>query len=447
MRLADPAAMSPILVLAPTGRDASEIGRVLGGIGLPTRVVGDLASLCEELRPDGGAAAMALVLTEEALAGGTGGLVACLERQPPWSDLPVVVLSAGGHRRGPGERWAVFEGLGNVTLLDRPLHAETLQSAGRAARRARFRQHETRHHLEALRLSAETLEVRVEERTRALEAATAERAAAQERLRQAQKMEALGQLAGGVAHDFNNASAAVLAGVTLLEKRHGGELAAAGPGALRLIAGLRDGAERGATVSRRLLTFSRRDTLHTIDIDPAELLHLLREMLANSLGAGVRVLTEVPAGVPALRADRRQLETVLINLAINARDAMPQGRGEVSFRARAEAVTSHGVPHPAGLAPGQYVGIEAADNGMGMDAVTLSRATEPFFSTKPQDRGTGLGLSMADGFAVQSGGALHIESQRGHGTTVTLWLPQAENHRNATVVPYVEQLSTSPCMG
>ncbi|MDO9713629.1 two-component system sensor histidine kinase NtrB [Paracraurococcus lichenis] len=549
-----------ILVVAPIGRDAAEIGRVLDGMGVATTPCADLAALCDELRLNGGTVTSALVIAEEALARGSDALVACLARQPSWSDLPIMVLTTGGRLQRSGGRWALFEGLGNVTLLDRPLHPETLRSAARNALRARARQYETRRHLEALQLAAETLEARVEDRTRALAAEAAERAraeasyralyqqtpiplhsldaegrllsvsdrwlafigysgrdevvghcitefmteeaarqhreahwprllaeggfndveyrlikrsgeiadvlvsariehdevgrfvrtmaalvditarkraeeklaleaakreAAQERLRQTQKMEALGQLAGGVAHDFNNASAAVLAGIALLEKRHGATFAAAGPGPLRLLAGLRDGAERGAAVSRRLLSFARREALNATNVDPAELLSGLRDMLANALGPGIRMRAEAPAGLPALRADRRQLETVLINLAINARDAMPPEGGEVVFAATPEVVDSS-TEHPAGLQPGRYIRLSIADTGSGMDAATLARATEPFFTTKPADRGTGLGLSMTSGFAEQSGGALRLESEPRRGTTVTLWLPQAE---------------------
>jgi signal transduction histidine kinase len=436
MRPADFSTMGPVLVLAPIGRDAAEIGRILAGMDVPTKTPDGPAIPWKDLLPDGGATVAALLVTEEALAGGSDALVTCLAQQPPWSDLPVVVLTAGGRRRGSEERWALFAGLGNVTLLDRPLHAETLRSAVRAALRARARQHETRRHLEALRLAAETLEARVEERTRALVTEVAERTAAQERLRQAQKMEALGQLAGGVAHDFNNSSAAVLAGITLLEKRYSAALAAAGPGALRLLAGLRDGAERGAAVSRRLLAFSRLERLNATALGPAELLGGLRDMLANALGPGIRVGIEAPPGLPVLQADRRQLETVLINLAINARDAMPSDGGEVTFGAAPEVVAEAGERHVAGLLPGKYVRLWVADTGAGMDAATLARATEPFFTTKPQDRGTGLGLSMAHGFAAQSGGALSLQSELGRGTTVTLWLPQARGAADRATVPF-----------
>ena len=251
----------------------------------------------------------------------------------------------------------------------------------------------------------------------------AERERAEARLHHAQKMEALGQLAGGVAHDFNNSAAVVLAGLALLGKRHGAALAAAGPDAARLLAGLKDGAERGASVARRLLSFARREELRAADIEPAELLDALREVLANALGPGVRVRVEAPSGLPALRADRPGLETTLINLAVNARDAMPGG-GTVVLGAAAEILCQDRA-RDLGLAPGAYVRLWVGDTGVGMDAATLARATEPFFTSKAKDRGTGLGLSMAEGFATQSSGALRIESAPGEGTTVALWLPRA----------------------
>jgi PAS domain S-box-containing protein len=252
----------------------------------------------------------------------------------------------------------------------------------------------------------------------------AERERAEARLHQAQKMEALGQLAGGVAHDFNNSAAVVLAGLTLLEKRHGTALTAAGPAVAHLLVGLKEGAQRGASVARRLLSFARREELRAADIEPAELLNALREVLANALGHSVRVLVEAPTGLPALRADRAQLETTLINLAVNARDAMPTG-GTVTLGAAREDLAPEQAHH-LGLVPGAYLRLSVTDAGSGMDAATLARATEPFFTTKSKDRGTGLGLSMADGFAAQSGGALRIESMPERGTIVTLWLPQAD---------------------
>lgn len=283
--------------------------------------------------------------------------------------------------------------------------------------------------LDAERALREVLEARVAERTAELAEEAIRRAAAQDALRQAQKMEALGQLVGGIAHDFNNALAVVLAGLTLLQKRHRAALEAAGPDAARLLASVREGAERGAVVSQRLLAFARREELRAATLEPAEVLTRLREVLNAALGHTVSVRVDVPPGLPPLHADRAQLETALINLAVNARDAMPGG-GVVVLGA--EAVRAG--PEEAGrlrLPEGAYVRLEVTDTGVGMDAATLVRAPEPFFTTKPKGKGTGLGLAMVDGFATQSGGALQMVSEPGRGTTVYLWLPQAPSASEA----------------
>ena len=288
----------------------------------------------------------------------------------------------------------------------------------------------------ALRELNATLERRVVERTAQLAAEAAARSAAQDRLRHTQKLEALGQLSGGVAHDFNNASAAVLAGIALLEKRHGKAIAAAGPGSAGLLAGLREAAERGAAISRRMLAFARREELRASEVEPTELLRNLRAILANAIGPVVRIAVDAPGALPSLRVDRAQLETTLINLAVNARDAMPEG-GTVTLGAAMEEVAADEPPstrRPA-LPPGQYLRLWVADTGIGMDGEVLHRAAEPFFTTKPRDKGTGLGLSMADGFAVQSGGAMRIDSAPGQGTRVTLWLPCGLEQRPPAPAP------------
>ena len=284
----------------------------------------------------------------------------------------------------------------------------------------------------ALRELNATLERRVVERTAQLAAEAAARSAAQDRLRHTQKLEALGQLSGGVAHDFNNASAAVLAGIALLEKRHGNAIAAVGPGSAGLLAGLREAAERGAAISRRMLAFARREELRASEVEPTELLRNLRAILANAIGPVVRIAVDAPGALPSLRVDRAQLETTLINLAVNARDAMPEG-GTVTLGAALEEVEAGQAPSPQrpALPPGPYLRLWVADTGIGMDGEILHRAAEPFFTTKPRDKGTGLGLSMADGFAVQSGGAMRIESRPGEGTRVTLWLPCGRDQRAA----------------
>jgi signal transduction histidine kinase len=249
------------------------------------------------------------------------------------------------------------------------------------------------------------------------------RLALEERLSQTQKMEALGQLAGGVAHDFNNAAAVVLAGLKLLEKRYGRLLDSGGEDVRRLIAGVREGAERGGSVTRRLLMFSRLDELSARPVDVARLIGELWTFMAGSLPPGVVLATAVPDGLPEALVDPAQLRTVLINLIINARDALGEG-GTVTLGAEPDPVAVNR-PHPSGLPPADYLRLFVADNGCGMDKATLERAVEPFFTTKTPDQGTGLGLSMAHGFAEQSGGAMRLESSPGRGTTVSLWLPLA----------------------
>ncbi|WP_237217045.1 response regulator, partial [Falsiroseomonas oryziterrae] len=215
----------------------------------------------------------------------------------------------------------------------------------------------------------------------------------------------------------------------------------------RLAGMVLEAAERGASVARRLLAFARQGELRAADVDAAALLSDLQEVLGHTLGADIEVRTEVAPGLPSLRADKGQLETVLLNLATNARDAMDDdgGGGVLTLSAQHEVVDASG--HPAGLAPGEYLRLAVADTGAGMDAATLARATEPFFTTKPPGKGTGLGLAMARGFAEQSGGALAIESAPGLGTTVTLWLPRGDGLPQQ--VPVAEDMEASaarpPC--
>ncbi len=262
-----------------------------------------------------------------------------------------------------------------------------------------------------LRRLNETLEARVR-------AEVAAREEAQARLAQAQRMEALGQLAGGVAHDFNNVLQGLAGAIQIIRKRAGNAEAVT-----RLAGMMAESAERGAAITRRLLAFARRVELRAEAIDGTGLLADLHEMLIHTLGRGIAVIIAVEPELPPLWADRGQLETVLVNLATNARDAMPEG-GTLTLRAVAKQV---GEAHPAELAAGLYVQLSVIDTGIGMDAATQARAAEPFFTTKPVGQGTGLGLAMARGFAEQSGGALTIDSACGRGTTITLWLPQADS--------------------
>ena len=260
-----------------------------------------------------------------------------------------------------------------------------------------------------LRRLNEELETRVREEVAAREAAQA-------RLAHAQRMEALGQLAGGIAHDFNNVLQAVQGGARLIEGKPADTARVS-----RLAAMVAEAAERGTAVTRRLLAFSRRADLRAEPLDAAALLAGMREVLAHMLGAGVTIEVAAAPDLPRFLADRGQLETVLVNLATNARDAMA-GQGTLTLAA---APISVGVPaaRTGRLAAGAYLCLTASDTGAGMAPDVLARASEPFFTTKPPGKGTGLGLAMARGFAEQSGGAFAIDSTPGQGTTVCLWFP------------------------
>ena len=267
-----------------------------------------------------------------------------------------------------------------------------------------------------LRCMNEGLEARVREEMAA-------RAAAQARLAHAQRMEALGQLAGGIAHDFNNVMQAVQGGAGLIRRR-----ASDAQTVDHLARMVEEAAERGASVTRRLLAFARRDELRAEAVDLPALLAGVQEVLEHTLGAGIVVRTEAAGAgpLPSLLADKGQLQTVLVNLAANARDAMPRG-GTLTVAAEAESVEPGRPPLQPGLNPGRYVRLAVSDTGEGMPAEVLARASEPFFTTKGVGKGTGLGLAMARGFAEQSGGALAIRSMPGAGTTVTLWLPATQD--------------------
>jgi signal transduction histidine kinase/CheY-like chemotaxis protein len=259
------------------------------------------------------------------------------------------------------------------------------------------------------------INVRLEQRVREEMAA---REAAQQRAAHAERMHALGQIAGGIAHDFNNVLQAVSGGAALIERRPDDV-----ERVLRNARMVLDAARRGAAITSRLLAFSRRGDLRAESVDAAALLTDMAEVLTHTLGGSVVCKVDVPVGMPPLFADRGQLETVLVNLATNARDAMPLG-GTLTLSAESETVLP-GSPHPAGLASGYYVRIVVSDTGGGMDHAVLARVTEPFFTTKEPGKGTGLGLAMAKGFAEQSGGSLSIDSVVGRGTRVSLRLPRA----------------------
>lgn len=259
------------------------------------------------------------------------------------------------------------------------------------------------------KLVEDVLEQRVAE-------AVAQRSRAEEALRQAQKMEAMGQLTGGVAHDFNNLLTPIVGSLDMLQrKKLGGEREQ------RLIAGAAQSAERAKLLVQRLLAFARRQPLQVVAVDSARLVAGMGDLVASTTGPQIKVVVEAPDGLPPAKADPNQLEMALLNLSVNARDAMPDG-GTLRISVRAEQTFAG---HRSGLRPGDYICLSVADTGFGMDDATLARAVEPFFSTKGVGKGTGLGLSMVHGLALQLGGALTIQSRPGLGTNVELWLPQS----------------------
>ncbi|MBB4292107.1 PAS domain S-box-containing protein [Rhizobium leguminosarum] len=252
---------------------------------------------------------------------------------------------------------------------------------------------------------------------------------AREELFQSQKMEAIGQLTGGIAHDFNNLLMAVLGSLEILKKRMPQDLSLTS-----LVDNAMQGAQRGAALTQRMLAFSRRQELHMEPIDVSGLVRGMMDMLSRSLGPLTAIETSFPVRLPTILTDPNQLEMAILNLVVNARDAMPTG-GRIVLRASEETVPSGKRPLP----PGRYVRIAVIDEGEGMDAKTMEQAITPFFTTKGVGKGTGLGLSMVQGLASQSGGRLMLKSSPGEGTTAELWFPVVTAARVATAAAGLPQ--------
>jgi PAS domain S-box-containing protein len=238
--------------------------------------------------------------------------------------------------------------------------------------------------------------------------------AAREQLIQSQKMESLGQLTGGIAHDFNNLLTAILGSLEIVRKRVPND-----PRIVRLLDNAIQGAQRGASLTQRMLAFARRQELTLVALDLAELVRGMMDLIQSSIGPSYTIETRFPLKLDKVRADENQVELALLNLAVNARDAMPKG-GSIVISADEAEVAPDEVPDLTG---GRYIRLRVADSGEGMNQATLARAIEPFFTTKGPGRGTGLGLSVVHGVAAQSGGRLVIRSKVGEGTTAELWMP------------------------
>ena len=532
-----------ILILAPRGRDAAVIQQVLERDGVRGQICLDLAGLRVCLENDVGG----LLMTEEALAGPQlETLLDWFDQQEPWSDIPVIVLAT----KQPGHRSAlamgVLERLGNVVLLERPVNPETLASATRSAVRVRRRQYQTRSLLldrerreRELRDLNQTLEQRVDERTRELDVAhetlafalesagmgswdlelatdmsrrsiqhdrifgydtmqpswgrqvflshvleedrsaatraledallsgtldfecrvrradgavrwvaakgrvsygpdrqaarmagvlmdTTERRFTEDALHQAQKMEAIGQLTGGVAHDFNNLLTVIVGGLDLVMRRPDQPSRV-----VRLAEAAMAAARRGEQLTKQLLAFSRRQMLRPQTLRPNQLLREFEGLARRAVGDTIRMRLDLDPAADPIRIDPAQFESAVLNLVVNARDAMPSG-GLITVKSRNVSFPAVKAGH--NLQAGDYVVVSVTDTGTGIDDETLSRAFEPFFTTKEVGKGSGLGLSQVYGFARSAGGDVVIQSKLGRGTTVELYFPRStdaptEEHR------------------
>jgi signal transduction histidine kinase len=410
-----------VLILAPQGRDAQIAAGILREASVPTRVCNDLDCLCAELA---GGAAAALVVEEALNTADLTCLANWITEQPPWSDLPFVLLAhrGGGLERNPAAK-RLSETLGNVTFLERPFHPTTMVSVVQTALRGRRRQYEARERIAEIREAEALLERRVEERTAELAAANrqlaaqiAEREKVESALRQAQRLEAVGQLTSGVAHDFNNLLTVVLGNVNQLRKT------LSEPAVKRRLDMMAQAAERGAKLTAQMLAFSRRQKLEPKPVNLNETVLGMRDLLQSTMGGSVRLETVLHPRLWPAMIDPTQIELVILNLAINARDAMEVG-GALTIETSNVAL---GPPQRPEQPPaGDYVMVAVSDTGSGMDEAVLSKVFEPFFTTKPVGKGSGLGLSQVFGVAKQSGGGVSIDTRVGEGTSVKIYLPRA----------------------
>jgi signal transduction histidine kinase len=427
-----------IVILAPIGRDASASADLLRKAGLITHVARDPTELLTCLASGAGAALVA----EEALFNeDLTEFQAWIAQQPPWSDFPFVVLTSQlDHPRAKNWRHALADKLRNVSMLERPVQAITLTTAMQVALRARRRQYEIKALIEAQEQAAERLEALVAERTQELEKANedlksqmTERERVEASLRQSQKMEAVGQLTGGLAHDFNNLLTGISGSLELTRARLSQGKA---DSVDRYITTAQEAVKRAAALTHRLLAFSRRQALEPKPTNVNRLVTGMEELIRRTVGPAIHVEVVGAGGLWSTLVDPNQLENALLNLCLNARDAMPQG-GRLTIETANRWLDERGA-RDHDIAPGQYISLCVTDTGTGMEPDVAAHAFDPFFTTKPLGQGTGLGLSMIYGFARQSGGQIRIYSEVGKGTTMCLYLPRHDDDPNFNAANFPE---------
>lgn len=407
---------SVALLFAPVPGDADTLGSILQDLGMTVRTCSDPQDFYDGLAGE----VCVAVVTEEALVRCEAeDLAGVLQRQPPWSDIPQLALAGSPSARVDTGRFARLAGLGNFTLIERPTSREVLLMSLRSAMRARRLQYAVREHWRELEGHASRLEAAVQARTRELEHEVRERSRAEAALEDARRLESLGRLTGGVAHDFNNVLQVITGSETLIRLVQGREI---NPGVERALDSIHRAAERGASLTQRLLAYARRQPLANVTLDLGAHLGTTAQLLPRLLGDAVELQIDVPDGLWHVEADPSQLDAAMLNIAGNARDAMPHG-GSLILTACNARLPDTGPAEAAQLA-GDYVCLEFTDNGEGMPPEVARHAFEPFYTTKPAGEGTGLGLSQVYGFAIQSGGAAFIRRER-TGTTIGLLLPRS----------------------
>jgi signal transduction histidine kinase len=380
-------------------------------------------------------AGLAVIVEEVLRSTDLATLANWLGEQPPWSDFPFLLLTqrGGSVERNPFAQ-RLLTTLGNVSFLERPFHPTTLVSSVRTALRARGRQYEARERIEEIRRAEAMLERRVAERTAELEAANRqlasqinERERVEVALRQAQRLEAVGQLTSGVAHDFNNLLTVIVGNIDQLLKRQDD------PAVRRRLQMMAEAAGRGAELTAQMLAFSRRQKLEPRPVDLNQTVQRMRDLLQSTIGGTVRILEpQLTDDLWLAMIDPTQIELVILNLAINARDAMAVGGTLLISTAN---VTTPPPERPEQPPAGEHVMVSVTDTGSGMTDEVLAHAFEPFFTTKEVGKGSGLGLSQVFGLAKQSGGGVTIETAVGQGTTITVYLPRATAAAQAPPAP------------